>query len=125
MDDLYREIILDHYKNPKNYGKLNKSSSSFKKNNPLCGDEIGIDLKISSKKIQDIKFYGEGCAISIASASLLTEFVKGKNIDKIKRMGKDDVLKLLNVQLTPTRLKCAILPLEVLQKAISMYTMSL
>lgn len=123
--DIYREIILAHYKHPYNFGRIKNPSASYGHNNPLCGDEIGIDLLVKSNKVSDIKFYGEGCAISMASASLLTEHVKGKNIDEVDKLGKDNILKLLNVQLTPTRLKCAILPLEVLQKAISMYTMNL
>lgn len=127
MDNFYREIILDHYKNPKNFGKLVNPSVSFSKNNPFCGDEIRIDLKINSKKqVEAVKFSGVGCAISIAAASLLTEYVKKRTIGEVNKLKKGDMLRLLdNIELSPVRLKCALLPLEVLQKAISFYKISL
>lgn len=119
MDDIYREIILDHFKNPRNFGKLENPSSSFSLYNSACGDKIEIDISLKEKKIADIKFRGEGCAISMASASMLTEKVMGKNIPEIKKVNTEDILKMLGITLTPTRLKCALLPLEVLQKAIT------
>ncbi len=118
MDSFYRDLILDHYKNPQNFGKINNPSASYKLHNSACGDVIQIYILAKDKKIENIKFKGEGCAISIASASLLTEHVLGKNIDEILKMNKDDILKLLGVTLTPTRLKCALLSLEVLHKAV-------
>ncbi len=124
-DSLYREIILDHYKNPKNYGRLQNPDALFIKNNPFCGDEIGMEIIIGErrkakgeKRISEIKFNGEGCAISIASASMLTENVLGKTIDQVNKMKKEDILDLLKIELSPTRLKCALLPLEVLHKTI-------
>jgi len=124
MDDLYREIILDHFKNPRNFGKLKNPTTTFSLYNSACGDRIEIDIKIKSQKskvkiIDDIKFTGVGCAISIASASLLTESVMGKDIKEVERLTTEDVLKMLGITLTPTRLKCALLPLEVLQKAVN------
>lgn len=118
MDDIYREIILDHFKNPRNYGKIEKPSASFSLYNSACGDKIEIGIKLGENNIDDIKFRGEGCAISIASASMLTERVMGKNIDEIKKLNTDDILKMLGITLTPTRLKCALLPLEVLHKTL-------
>ena len=124
MEDIYREIILDHFKNPRNFGKIKNSTSSFSLYNSACGDKITIELRITNnesriKIIDDIKFSGEGCAISTASASMLTEKVLGKNIEEIKKLSTEDILKMLGTTLTPTRLKCALLPLEVLQKAIN------
>lgn len=126
MDDLYREIILDHYKNPRNFGKLKNPTASFSLYNSACGDKIEIQFKIKNaqrapelKIIEDIRFTGEGCAISMASASMLTEKVMGKNIHEIKKLNTQYILDILGITLTPTRLKCALLPLEVLQKAIN------
>ncbi len=126
MDDIYREIILDHFKNPRNFVKLKNPTSSFSLYNSACGDRITIELRIANnesriKIIENIKFNGEGCAISTASASMLTEKVLGKNIEEIKKLKTEDILKMLGITLTPTRLKCALLPLEVLHKAISSF----
>ncbi len=123
MDDIYREIILDHFKNPRNFGKLKNPSTSFSLYNSACGDKIEIQLKIKNEKlkiIEDIKFTGEGCAISMASSSMLTEKVMGKTIEEIEKLETEDMLKMLGITLTPTRLKCALLPLEVLHKAINL-----
>lgn len=120
-DDLvYREIILDHYKHPRNFGRIKKPSVSYGHDNPLCGDDIGMDIVVNKKTIKEIAFYGQGCAISMASSSLLTEHVLGKNIDYVLKLKKENVLDMLGTQLTPTRLKCALLPLEVLHKALSL-----
>ncbi len=124
MDDIYREVILDHYKNPRNFGKIKKPSCSFHLYNSACGDDITIDLVISSqrsggRKIEEIKFRGNGCAISTASASMLTELVQGKEKKDVEKLGSRDIIKILGIDLSPSRLKCAVLPLEVLQKALS------
>lgn len=124
MDSFYRENILDHYKNPRNFGRLERFDATHEEYNPFCGDRIGIDIKFkvqSSKfKVQEIKFHGEGCAISMASASMLTENVKGKNFNDAKKLSTRDILKILGIDLTPTRLKCALLPLEVLHKTLAL-----
>ncbi|MCJ7740260.1 SUF system NifU family Fe-S cluster assembly protein [Candidatus Microgenomates bacterium] len=128
MDNLYRENILDHYKNPRNFGKLQNPSASLKLYNSACGDEIEMQIQFrihppaggSKFIIDDIRFSGQGCAISIASASMLTEKVKGKTIEKIQNLTTKDILKMLGVSLSPSRLKCAILPLEVLQKTAAL-----
>jgi len=118
MDDLYRELILDYYKNPRNFGKLNHPTHSFESSNPFCGDRIRMDAKIIDGKIGEIAFSGQGCAISMASASMLTEKVVGQETHYLHGLSKDDIVKLLGLELSPTRLKCALLGLEVLQKAV-------
>lgn len=119
MDDLYREVILDHFKNPRNFGKLQNPTASCSLYNSACGDKIEIDVILKDNKIEEIGFIGEGCAISTASASMLTEKVWGKDIEEVKKMKAEDILSMLGITLTPTRMKCALLPLEVLQKAVS------
>lgn len=119
--DLYREVILDHYKHPRNFGHLDKPSVKVEEGNVTCGDRIVIELKVKSEKlkvIDDIRFSGEGCAISMASASMLTEKVKGKRPDDIMKLESRDIIAMLGTTLTPSRTKCATLSLEVLQKAI-------
>jgi nitrogen fixation protein NifU and related proteins len=124
MDNLYRDNIMDHFRHPRNFGNLITADVTFTEANPLCGDKIGIDVKLEARNpkseiIKDIRFNGIGCAISMASASILTEYVKGKSLDKVKKINKDTVLKLLGVELTPTRLKCALLPLDALTHALA------
>lgn len=125
MDDLYRQNILDHFKNPRNYGKLENPDFEIEEENISCGDRIGMNIKLKIKNekfkiIEDIKFFGEGCAISMASASMLTETIKGKSLADVKKIGKDEIMKMLGVTLTPTRMKCALLPLEILSKTLSL-----
>ena len=118
--DLYRDFILDHYRHPHNFGRLKNPDIEDKKGNPFCGDQIGISIKLNpdKKKVREIKFSGHGCAVSMASASLLTDFVTGKSIEKIMELNYELVLSLLGITLTPTRLKCALLPLETIQSAL-------
>ncbi|MBI2617256.1 SUF system NifU family Fe-S cluster assembly protein [Candidatus Gottesmanbacteria bacterium] len=122
MDNLYRDNILDHYKNPRNFGILSDPSVISEEENPSCGDRIKIQIRIKElpgkKMIEDIRFSGEGCAISIASASLLTDFVKGKTKEEVLTLKTEDILKLLGTVLTPARIKCATLPLEVVHKTL-------
>lgn len=121
MDSLYRDNILDHYKNPRNFGILDNSTAS-EEENPSCGDRIKMQLQFAQvkgrKSVKDIRFSGEGCAITIASASMLTEYAKGRNITHLLKFTTDDILKLLGTTLTPARVRCATLPLEVLQRAV-------
>lgn len=118
IDDLYKEQILDHYKHPRNFGKLTKANAEAYDNLVSCGDKLSMELLICKGIVKDIKFQGTGCAISMASASMLTEHVKSKNISVLKKINRDDILKLLGVNLSATRLKCAMLSVEVLKKAI-------
>lgn len=120
MGDIYQEFILEVYKNPLNFGKLTNAEFQGQSYNPLCGDNLEFYIKTVDGKITEIKYSGKGCAISQVSASLLTETLKGKTIAEAKAMKKEDVLKLLQVDLSknPSRMKCALLSLEVLQKAL-------
>ena len=121
-DDIYREIILDHYRNPRNKGKLPGADVSIHDSNPLCGDEIDIHLKVDGDKIKDVKFEGRGCAISQASASMLTEMVMGKPLTAIRDLSKDDILENIGLtSLGPARIKCALLSLKVLKLGMVKY----
>ena len=116
-EQMYQENILDHYRNPRNFGFIENPDADANDYNPLCGDKVGIQLKINGNKIKEIKFYGSGCAISQASASMLTEEINGKTIDDIMKITKEDVLDLLGIEISYVRLKCALLSLKVLKMA--------
>ncbi|MEN9626170.1 MAG: hypothetical protein RL557_498 [archaeon] len=118
MFDLYREQILDLYKNPLNKGVIENPTHEFEKNNPLCGDEIKMQLRVEDGKIQEVKFQGGGCAISMASASLITDKIKQMDVADAKHLNKNDILDLIKVDLSPVRLKCALLSLDVLKGAL-------
>lgn len=123
--DIYQEQILDHYRNRRNFGHLDKPSASLELTNSLCGDSLGMEIKFKIqnskfKVIEDIRFWGEGCAISQATASMLTEKVKGKTFLEIEKLKYEDLKKMLGIELSPARMKCALLPLEVLQKVIKL-----
>ena len=119
MDDLYRELIIDRYKNPQYRGELDPHDITFEDDNPLCGDHIRIDLRVDQNEIvTDAVFNGQGCAISLASADLLIESIQGKNLGEVKQMSKEDVLDLLGIELGPVRLKCALLSLKVLKAGV-------
>jgi nitrogen fixation protein NifU and related proteins len=118
VDDLYRDIILDAYKHPRNRGEIELPEASFEDENPLCGDVLRIDLRLNDGIIQDAKFTGHGCAISQASAELLLERVKGKPVEIVQGLGREDVFEELGVEsLTVSRVKCAMLSLKVLKAA--------
>jgi nitrogen fixation NifU-like protein len=119
MDDLYRELIIDRYKNPHFRGSLEPHDISFEDDNPLCGDHIRIDLRIDENdRVSEVAFDGHGCAISQAAADLLAESVLGKSLDDVKLIGKQDVLDMLGIELGPVRLKCALLSLKVLKAGV-------
>jgi nitrogen fixation protein NifU and related proteins len=119
MDDLYREVIIERYKNPQFRGELNPNDLSYEDENPLCGDHIRIDLRVDeNNRVTEVAFSGHGCAISQASADLLLETVVGKTLDEVKGMNKQDVLDLLGIELGPVRLKCALLSLKVLKAGV-------
>ena len=118
MADLYREVILDHNRNPRNKGTLDPADYSYEDVNPLCGDEVRIDLRVADDRVTEIRFSGRGCAISQASASILTEMVEGRPLDEVKALTKDDLLDELGIPLSPARLKCALLGLKVLKAGI-------
>ncbi len=119
MDDLYREIIIERYKNPAYKGTLEPNDITFEDENPLCGDHIRIDLRMDKDgKVAEAAFSGHGCAISQASADLLLESIIGKNMDEMKALNRQDILDNLGIELGPVRLKCALLPLKVLKAGV-------
>jgi len=119
MDDLYRELIIDHYKNPQYRGHLDPNDIRFEDDNPLCGDHIEVTLRVDGdRKVTEGRFDGKGCAISQASADLLIESIIGKPLEDVKKLTKQDVLDLLGIELGPVRLKCALLALKVLKAGV-------
>jgi nitrogen fixation protein NifU and related proteins len=119
VDDLYREVIIEHYKNPGYRGSLDPNDITFEDENPLCGDHIKIDLRVGEDgKVSEAAFDGHGCAISQASADLLLESIIGKDVEEIKHLSKTDVMDLLGIELGPVRLKCALLPLKILKAGV-------
>jgi nitrogen fixation NifU-like protein len=120
MDDMYREQILEHAKHPHNFGSLEDATISHEEHNPLCGDKVRLDLLIEDGVIADVRFYGRGCAISQASASLLTDELRGMPIEVAKVYSKEDLLELIGIPLSknPTRLKCALLSLKALKAGL-------
>ncbi|MBA2520389.1 MAG: SUF system NifU family Fe-S cluster assembly protein [Chloroflexia bacterium] len=117
-DSLYRELIMDHSKHPRNKGTLDPHDYSYQDVNPLCGDEIRIDVRVQDDVVSDIKFSGRGCAISQAAASMLTEMVLGQPVAEVKTLAKEDLLEELGVPIGPARMKCALLGLKVLKAGL-------
>ncbi|MGC8572009.1 MAG: Fe-S cluster assembly sulfur transfer protein SufU [Candidatus Micrarchaeia archaeon] len=117
-DEVYKEQIIAHYEHPHNKGVLEKSSVSCHEFNPYCGDEITIYLKIEGRIVKDAKFEGRGCAISTSSASMLTDYIKGKSVDEVKQINFKEMVDLLGIDPGPARLKCMMLPLKATHKAI-------
>ncbi len=119
---MYQENILDHYKSPRNFGKIENATVQHHEYNPLCGDEIDMFLVIDeNKKIVDVKVFPRGCAISVASASMLSDEIKGKNIDEVKNLTKEQILEMLGIPISPVRLKCALLSLDTLKNSILIF----
>jgi nitrogen fixation protein NifU and related proteins len=117
MDDFYRDYILDHYRHPRNFGTLEHSDVQAEDLNPFCGDQIRMELKLDDGVVSDVRFSGKGCAISQASASMLTEKIKGMKLSEIATLSKDVVLEDVGIGISPTRMKCAMLGLRVLKSA--------
>jgi len=116
-DVMYKENILDHYKHPHNKGKI-KHNSSFREINPVCGDELTVFLDIKDGKVANVSFEGQGCAISQAGISILTDEIKGKDIKEVKKMKSEDIYKLLGIPISVNRIKCALLSLKTITGAI-------
>jgi len=119
MDDLYRDYILEHYRRPHNFGVIDEPSATFEGSNPLCGDRITMQLAVRDGVVREIGFTGRGCAISQASASLLTDEVKGKTLDEVAGVQAVDLLELLGIEISPARLKCAMLSFDSLQHLLA------
>ncbi len=120
-DDIQAEIVLEHYREPHNYGSMENPSVSLTENNPVCGDTVNISLLIRDGVIEDIKFVGRGCSISQASASMLTDRVKGKTIEEARKIDEKSIIDMIGLNLGPAREKCALLSFNTLQKCISAY----
>ncbi|HEY4442575.1 MAG TPA: SUF system NifU family Fe-S cluster assembly protein [Candidatus Elarobacter sp.] len=118
MDDFYKEYILDHYRNPRNFGHLDRVDARAEDLNPLCGDTITMELAVGEDgKVEDVRFSGKGCAISQASASMLTQSIKGMSLEDVAKLPQDTVLENVGIGISPTRMKCAMLGLKVLKSA--------
>ena len=117
-DELYREVILDHYKNPRGHGVIEPADAEAEGMNPLCGDEVAISLAFDGDRIDDVRFQGRGCAISQAATSMLMEMVKGRTATEVAEMSREELLEEVGIPLTPIRLKCALLGLGVLKVAL-------
>jgi nitrogen fixation protein NifU and related proteins len=120
FDQLYRELILDHYKNPRHHGSLERPDAEAEGQNPLCGDEVAIDVAFGAdgETIEDVRFEGRGCAISQAATSMLMELVQGRTATEVATLPKEELLAEIGIPLTPVRLKCATLGLGVLKVAL-------
>ncbi|MHB8571965.1 MAG: Fe-S cluster assembly sulfur transfer protein SufU [Candidatus Dormibacteria bacterium] len=114
MEDLYREVILDHYRNPRNKGELDPHDVEHEDLNPLCGDRIKLELRIEDDRVADVRFSGQGCAISQASASMLTEMIKGKTLEEVRQIDRRAMLDQLGIDVSPARMKCAMLGVKTL-----------
>jgi nitrogen fixation NifU-like protein len=119
--DVYRQQILDHYRNPRNYGELPEATFSHTGENPMCGDEIRMDVALDDDVIEAVAFEGDGCAISQASASMLSEELVGMTLDELDAMDRDDVVDLLGVDISPMRVKCAVLAEKVAQDGAALH----
>ena len=118
MDDLYRQYILEHYREPHNHGHLEHPDIHAADTNPLCGDRIEIDLAVRNGRVEEVRFNGRGCAISQASASMLTDKIEGATLDELRALGPQDILEMLGVEIGPARQRCAMLALRVLHQGI-------
>jgi len=118
LDSLYREVILDHYKNPRGHGVIEGADAEAEGQNPLCGDEVSVAVSFDGDMIADVKFQGRGCAISQAATSMLMDMVKGRSADEVASMSREELLDEVGIPLTPVRLKCALLGLGVLKLAL-------
>lgn len=120
-EEIYRENILDHYKNPRNYGEMQDCTFSHQESNILCGDIIAMYVKLDNESVEDAAFVGTGCAISKAGASMLTDFVKKKTLEEIKNIGNNNIIRMLGIPISIVRMKCALLSITALRNGIKKY----
>jgi len=120
-EDMYKEELLEHYRTPQNYGRIEKADVKYRDFNPVCGDEIEIYIKVKKGVVEDVKFIGKGCAISQAAASILTEHVKAKKLQEVRGISNEQMLKLLPIKVSHLRIKCALLALKAIQKGLLMH----
>ena len=118
MDDIYRQYILEHYRDPRNHGHLDQPDIHAADTNPLCGDRVELDLQVADDRVTEVRFSGRGCAISQASASMLTERIEGATLEELRTLKPADVLEMLGVEIGPARQRCALLSLRVLHQGI-------
>jgi len=124
MAALYGDIILEHFRHPRNYGSLPSPDIAYEAFNPLCGDRIRIELKVHGRRVEAARFKGDGCAISLAAASLLTEMVQGENLERAEGLNQEELLSALQAEIRPARIKCALLPLNALHAGIAAYRLA-
>ena len=117
MDALYRDYILDHYKNPRNFGTLEPHDLEWHDHNPLCGDELGVHVQVERGIVSDLRFHGQGCAISQAAASIVSDELIGKKVEELPELSAEWLIDLLGIDISPTRRKCALLSLKVMRGA--------
>ena len=120
-EGMYRENIIDHYKHPHNHGTVGNADIRQTENNPLCGDVVTVSLKLNEGKVKDIKFEGRGCAISQAATSMLTDDIKGKTLEEIKKISREDVVNMLGIEIGLVRTKCAVLGLVAIKEGIKQF----
>ena len=120
-EGMYRENIIDHYKHPHNHGTIGNADIKQTENNPLCGDAVTVSLKLNDGKVKDIKFEGHGCAISQAATSMLTDDIKGKTLEEIKKVSREDVVNMLGIEIGLVRTKCAVLGLVAIKEGIKQF----
>jgi nitrogen fixation NifU-like protein len=118
VDDLYREHILDHYGNPRNKGILEDADLHCEWDNPVCGDTVRLYLRLCDGRVSDVRFDGEGCVISMASASMFTEEIQGKTLEELRALKEEDIFEMLGITLGPARANCGLLPLRVLERGL-------
>jgi len=119
VENFYREHILDHYRHPRNQGTLEDADISCERDNPVCGDVVRLDIRLSDGRVSEVRFSGHGCVISMASASILTEEILGKTVEELMTLQDEDVFRMLGITLGPVRAKCGLLPLRVLQRGLA------
>lgn len=117
-EDMYKEELLEHYREPQNYGKIEDADVQYRDFNPVCGDEVEIFINVQANKVDGIKFTGKGCAISQAAASIVTEHIKGMKVDEVKTFTNEKMLELLPIEVSNLRIKCALLALKAIQKGL-------